>query len=740
MIDHAVPTDRHLLARILLIALAGAIMLFGGTYLFLSWSTESIDKVSIDRQIAVVRYDVGLFRAQVDHDQESVTVWDDAIEAVRQHETAAAQEWMRVNLGAWMLSYFGHDGAFVVAPTGELVHAHVAEGELAQPIFDHLRPMVAPMLAELRDKLIRGDTAGLGDRVLTVGVSDVHVVNGRAAIVSLKPIVSDSGTIEQVKGEEYVHLALRYVDGELLEELAEEHGLAELQFSLQKVAPKGFASLPLAANNGTVVGYFSWDPYRPATAFLSTIVPGLTIIGCLIAAVVSLLLAQYYRRTMNGRAQDARIRHVASHDGLTGLLNRSAFEKRLDALLAERGDRTLAVLYLDLDRFKQVNDTLGHAAGDAVIREAAERIRRFLPPGAQFCRAGGDEFNLALPCGSTDEVEEACQAIIGAMNAPFQIEGRDVFVGITVGAAVAPLHGTLRGELTRKADMALYSAKDSGRGTYALFGAGMDALVRERAETERDLHAALDDKQQFEVVYQPKYDAQTGEIKGAEALVRWHHPQRGLVSPVNFIPVAEETGLIRELGRFVLEEACRSAAAWDNISVAVNVSVVQLRDPYFAMTVVSVLGATGLNPRRLELEVTETAWSDWADDCLQNMKTLRDLGIRIALDDFGTGFSTFGRLQATDVDHLKIDKIFIDRLGSSPGDEAIVRAIIDLGKAKGMLVTAEGVETAEQQNFLRHAGCDELQGYLLSKPISRGALEEIIARKDGSADPQRLSA
>lgn len=717
--------------KVAAVAIFGMLVLTAGTLAFLVWSTIKIDGVSVARQSEMARHVIGRFRYQIAHDQESVTVWDDAVVNVMGHVDPEKMEWIHSNLGEWMRTYFGHDAAYVVDPQDKPLYVYVA-GAAAKPShYEAVRATVDPMLRDLRAALGRGEEPGLQEGIDSPGLTDFRFLNGRPAVVSIKPITSDSGDIEQVAGAENIHVAIRYLDGAFLDELETKYDFANMHFSLTDEAEIHKASVPLVTNGGGIIGHVVWEPYRPGMAFLQSIAPALVVVLLCLIGVVGIFIGMLYRRALANREQEQRIRYLASHDSLTGLLNRAAFETLLDAALGERdGKNQVAILYLDLDRFKPINDTLGHPAGDLVIREVGDRIRKLLPPGSSLCRVGGDEFNVLVRYHQVDEVEALCTAIVNEVSQPIAIDDQNAFVGISIGVALSPQHGTERTELTRKADVALYSAKAGGRGCYSIFGPHMDAMVRERAEIERDLRRALADSDQLRVVYQPKYFAATGKIGSVEALVRWHHPTRGLISPVYFVPIAEEGGLIRELGRYVLEEACRAAANWPIDNVAVNVSAVQLRDNGFAMEVMSILGATGLEPHKLEIEVTETAWMDDSESCAANIRGLRAVGINIALDDFGTGFSTFGRLHETEVDHIKIDKMFIDGLGKDRGDEAIVQAIVELARAKGLKTTAEGVETAEQNEFLTRIGCDELQGFLFAEPMSGEEVDTLLNGRD----------
>jgi diguanylate cyclase (GGDEF)-like protein len=728
-----------LILKVVAAAFLGLVVLTAGTFGFLVWSTWNIDEVASARQKDMARHVIGRFRYQIAHDQESVTVWDDAISNVRDLPGAEAEEWTNANLGEWMSTYFRHDAAYVLSPGNEPVYAYSRHHQAPVTEYSQIHLTITPMLGALRDGLRRSDVA-VEEGLQTFGVADFRILNGRPAVISLKPIVSDSGEIEQVAGQEYVHVAVRYLDGEFLKELESKYDFDSMHFAPVFRDEWRSVGLPLLASGGGVIGYLVWEPYRPGLDFLVSITPALLLILAIAIGAVSIFIVMLSRRIKANRDQEAKIRHLATHDPLTGLLNRAAFEAILDRRLADAGGQAnqIAVLYLDLDRFKPINDTLGHQAGDRVICGVGERIKALLPPHSALCRIGGDEFNVLIPYDDVADVERLATAIVEAIQAPFDIDGQTAFVGISVGVAIAPQHGRERTELTRKADVALYSAKASGRGCYSIFGPHMDALVRERAEIERDLRKALSDLSQFKVFYQPKYLAESGEMGSVEALARWQHPTRGMISPVYFVPIAEEAGLIRELGRYVLEQACRDAARWPFETVAVNVSPVQLRDPGFAVDVMGILSRTGLLPNRLELEVTETAWMEECEECSTNFRALRAAGIGIALDDFGTGFSTFGRLHETEVDHIKIDKSFVEGLGADRGDEAIIQAIVELARAKGLKTTAEGVETEAQMEFLKRVGCDELQGFLYSEPLSGEEVDRLLAGRPDRRLP-RLS-
>ena len=431
-----------------------------------------------------------------------------------------------------------------------------------------------------------------------------------------------------------------------------------------------------------------------------------------------------------------RAHHLSEHDVLTGLPNRALLSVRLRQALAHtrRGKGPLAVMCIDLDRFKAVNDTLGHAVGDLLLRAVGKRLLASLRETDTVARIGGDEFAVVQVPGNRAEATDAvARRLVTALAEPFDVGGHQVVIGASVGIALAPQDTADANELLKMADTALYRSKAEGRSQFRFFEPGMDAALQARRALELDLRLALANGE-FLLHYQPLVCVASGEVTGHEALVRWHHPGRGLVPPDAFIPLCEETGLIVPLGAWVLGQACRDAMAWPGgLTVAVNLSAVQLRDPGLVAEVLDVLAATGLAPGRLELEITETAMLHDADGTLAVLQALRDAGVRIVMDDFGTGYSSLGYLRRFPFDKIKIDQCFVRDLVTSADCQAIVRAVTGLGVSLGIVTTAEGVETLAQLERLRAAGCDQVQGYYFSRPVPLHTLVEAARVRAGEA-------
>lgn len=434
---------------------------------------------------------------------------------------------------------------------------------------------------------------------------------------------------------------------------------------------------------------------------------------------------------------ESQLSFLARHDDLTKLPNRAALRERVQDVLQERraDDCGFALHMLDLDRFKLINDTLGHPVGDLLLKDVAQRLTQVVRDGDVVARLGGDEFVVLQVLHRDDhEAEVLAQRLIDALVAPFTIAGHDCGIGTSVGIAMSPRDGADFDQLMKSADLALYRSKEDGRGTYHFFEPELDERMRARRRMEIELRQALN-AEQFEVHYQPLYNLAANKICAFEALIRWNKPEQGLVPPTEFIPLAEETGLIVKIGEWVLHTACRQAVKWpSNIGIAVNVSASQLKQGGFLETVKEALDQSGLEPGRLELEITETVLLDSGSYASETLPKLRDLGVKLALDDFGTGYSSLSTLREHPFDKVKIDRSFVKDIQSS-GDEAatIVRTIISLSQSMGLMTTAEGVEDPEQLALVSEMGCTEAQGYHISKPRPVSELNELVqaSRKKG---------
>lgn len=442
-----------------------------------------------------------------------------------------------------------------------------------------------------------------------------------------------------------------------------------------------------------------------------------------------------FRDVSMARALSLKMAHLAQHDSLTDLPNRVLLNDRLTQALAlaHRKEQRLALLFLDLDRFKSINDSLGHAIGDRLLQSVAERLLTCVRSSDTVSRQGGDEFIILLPeVTRPADAAVTAEKILLALSTPHRIDRQDLHLAASIGIVTYPNDGTEAKTLLKHADLAMYRAKDSGRNTYRFFEPDMNGYTADRQSLESGLHRAIE-RHEFVLHYQPIVSLDSGQLIGVEALIRWRHPQRGLVSPAQFVPIAEESGFITAIGRWVLHEACRQSRAWraaglPPMRVAINISTVELRDKAFVESVGGILEEHGLLPRDLELELTETFLMRDSNSTAAVLQSLSDLGVRIALDDFGTGYSSLSHLKRFPIDTLKIDQSFVRNLPTDADDASIVDAVIGMGKGLQIRVVAEGVETREQLAFLRKRGCPEGQGYYFGRPVSAREFTQLLRR------------
>jgi diguanylate cyclase (GGDEF)-like protein len=517
---------------------------------------------------------------------------------------------------------------------------------------------------------------------------------------------------------------LSRVEPKLIRVLERASGLKELRFETEPVGGEREVQSMLDGN-GRIVGWFSWEPERPATAMMHRLLPLAGSIALGLVGFAALVMRQLGRLGFALARSEQHVQKLEYQDGLTGLPNHNRFFELFDQAIAARcGHEILAFAVLDLDGFDEVNDALGYAGGDEVLAEIGKRLQVSLPRGALIGRLGSDEFALLISGTDPQGAMAAADAVRQSIVRPFWIN-QVVQLGVSIGLAVAPNDGVIRDELTRRADLALRTAKRRGRGTVVAFVADMEAEFQERRFIKREVARAIA-ADAFDVYYQPIVKADGGAIAGVEALLRWKHPTRGLVPPSVFVPVAEEAGLMDRLGEFALRRAIADAARWPDLYVSVNLSPVQVRDRGFIDLVSLLLKETGFEPARLVLEMTESVLIENPDATAARLEELRALGVRLALDDFGSGYSSLSYLQKLPFDKLKVDRSFVTALDQSANGGVIIQAIVTLGRALGMDVVIEGVETEEQRVLLRLAGCHEMQGYLFARPAAREAIDRLV--------------
>jgi diguanylate cyclase (GGDEF)-like protein len=499
----------------------------------------------------------------------------------------------------------------------------------------------------------------------------------------------------------------------------------EIQSTLAEVSSINEKLTPIENQFVDALSEASRTAYRLLQAILFAAAPGLLILG----SVLSLRILQQRKR------EDDRVHHIAFHDDLTALPNRLMLIQRLDQALGRhrRAEKTLAVIYMNLDRLKVINDSLGHEAGDVLLCLVADRLRAQLREGDSLARVGGDEFVVLIENYDNTIALSACaQRLVEQLSVPYLLGKKDCHVTVSIGISTFPADGSDSQSLLKAADVAMYRAKETGRNHYQYYLPSMNVHTLERLELESDLRRALQ-RGEFFLHYQPKVEISSGLITGVEALLRWKHPLRGLVPPLDFISLAEETGLIVPIGEWVLATACARIKAWQGrglpkLSVAVNLSARQFADTMLLAKLTRIIHASGLDPSLLELEITESVVMSNAEDAVGVLEKLKSIGVQIAIDDFGTGYSSLAYLKRFPIDILKVDRSFIRDIPADSGDMKITRAIIAMAHSLRLKVVAEGVETAAQLQFLRSQCCDAVQGYFLHRPLREDELADVLQR------------
>jgi diguanylate cyclase (GGDEF)-like protein len=707
-------------------------------------AAQRADKVELAQERQLLTNAIADRGRRVLHEVENVAASDDVLLHLHYNFD---REWLHRRVGLRLSTFFEHERVYVVDASDHVAYAldgnvsahpstfEAARNDLAR-IIDLLRGRALPTGDELHwEPAVNAITGLLHPRRsqrLQSFMNRPAIVAGVAAALPEVTIIP--------KGPPPLVLSVKFIDGELLSEIGRRFDLPKLRSLGDAPAGREEHMLVAANSNGEIVARFAWIPNRPGAKIISTVLPFIIIALAGFVALTGFAL-RYIRRTAATIAEgEHRLRHLALHDPLSGLPNRTYFGERLAAVIAEvgRDDSLAAVLAIDLDHFKDINDTLGHHVGDGLIRAVAQRLVRTLRDDDLVARLGGDEFAvITTDVPDLAALEQLAERLIEKLRAPYAITGHTLVIGASVGIALIDCRSGEAADIMRRADVALYRAKNEGRNRACIYDADMDADLRERKELENDLRAAIAEDG-LSVAYQPIMNASGEKMAGVEALCRWRHPQRGDVTPAVFIPIAERSELIIPLGEWVLRKACTEGRAWAGITVAVNVSPLQFRRQDFVEVVERILAETGFDPKLLELELTESTLLGNVDEAEKAMLRLKALGVRFALDDFGTGYSSLLYLRRFPFDKIKIDRSFVRSIETAADAASIIHAIVSLGRGLGMKVTAEGVETAEQQLFLRAAGVHSLQGYRFGKPSPAETITERLAQ--GNVTPLQVAA
>jgi diguanylate cyclase len=699
---------------------------------FLITSARRTDDAAQAREQKLVQQAVVSRGVRILHEVESVAAIPRATKHIRQAFDSA---WVDRRVGRWLETYFDHDLVVVVDANNHVEYARSRiQGELdAKVPEDELAPSIELLrrkLSELPSGMMRIVTPS---DVAPPGRSAVLLQHflAKPAFVAAVAVGDDDELTHGAEGAPIV-LSVKYLDGTLLKELGFQlqlRGLGEAEDSAEAPDPQG---VTIGDPQSGPIIRLSWIPSGSAGLDL-----WLVLLIALALAGLAFLVALVVRH-MRGTAEkiaagESQLLHLALHDPVCGLPNRIYFGKRLEEVIGavRRGGRAAAVFYIDLDHFKDVNDTLGHHIGDELILSVTQRLSRIMREDDLVARLGGDEFAIITVCPSDSySLQALAGRIISAVCAPYSIDAHTIVIGASIGIAVIDRRARDAGDILRYADMALYRAKNEGRNRACIYDAAMDADLSQRKLLEGDLRDAIKNNA-IAAYYQPVVNSSGEVIIGVEALARWNHPKIGVIPPSDFIPVAENSGLIVELGEYMLRRACIDGKDWPNLTVAVNVSPLQFRRSDFVDMVERILRETEFDPSRLELELTESTLLGNLEAAEASMLRLKAIGVRFALDDFGTGYSSLLYLRRFPFDKLKIDSSFVRSIETAPDAAAIVHAVVSLGRGLGMRVTAEGVETAEQHLFLRAAGVHSMQGFRFGRP---GPAADINARLDSPED------
>jgi diguanylate cyclase (GGDEF)-like protein len=705
-------------------------------------SAQRADQVAIGHEAKQFSSALTNYGERVLREVESVANSDAAIRNLR---VKLDPDWAKLRVSSWLEASFDHDYLFVFDGLDHPVYSLFGRRPAEPKWLEAARPGLTSVLDYMRGRdpsligAIPLNQANATEGGTQPQVAVIRRLLGQPVVIAAVTIAAPEGIAPALDTAAPVMMSVKFIDNNVLAGIATQLRLKNLRRAGEDPVPPGDFIYQLQSPGGLKVARFVWTPKQPGAEIVNSVVPFVAVALAGFALLAAFVL-RYMRRTAVAiAAGETRLRHLAMHDPLCGLPNRIFFGERLEAVIDEvhAGSSPAAVFYIDLDHFKDVNDTLGHPVGDELIRNVTLRLSHTLRGGDLVARLGGDEFAVISSIGDDSQKMMAiAQRMIVAICAPYSIGGQNIVIGASIGIAVIDRNCAGAADIMRYADMALYRAKNEGRNRACIYDAAMDADLSNRKLLEGDLREAIENDR-LQLHYQPIVNKSGETMVGVEALCRWTHPQRGEIPPTEFIAAAEHSGLIIELGAWVLRRACLDGKAWPGLTVAVNVSAVQFRRADFAEVVERTLTETQFDPARLELELTESVLLGNLETAEAGMQRLKALGVRLALDDFGTGYSSLLYLRRFPFDKLKIDRSFVLSIEKAADAAAIVHAVVSLGRGLGMKVTAEGVETADQQLFLRAAGVHSMQGYRFGKAVPAA---DITARLHASEPFQPLEA
>ncbi|MEJ0060151.1 MAG: EAL domain-containing protein [Terricaulis sp.] len=732
--------------RRLMTSVTVAIASFGVMLLaIIAYAGWSANTSAVEREQQLVANALNRSITRALNEQKSVAWWDQAVTNITDRRIDF--DFVDANFGYFLTDTYAHDEVYILNGAGAPVYAFFEEARQTPAVFQRRAADLAPLLAEVigpgpATLQSRPGVFAQGDyRFLAGGGTGAkwggHIlsIDGKAAVVAAMTIVPNVDTA-LAPASPHVLVSVSYIDEGFLARLGQSLLLPDLSLRPTAADENGLVSQSFVADDGVRLGELTWTAKRPGDVLLNVILP-LVALGILLAGGLAIHILMRLKRASAELAQrEASTRHQAKHDMLSGLPNRTYFLEQLDTLLASRGPDGAPlhaiVAYIDIDRFKDINDTLGHDVGDRLITSVAARLQSNLRAGDFLARFGGDEFAILCENAGADEVAALSQWVARTFAEPFLEGGGAIRVTTSVGVALTPENGDTSEILMRHADIALYEAKANGRDCAVLFTPEMAKTVETRRKVELDLRAALESGK-LDVHYQTIVSAGTGQVTGVEALVRWRHEVRGDIAPALFIPIAEESGLMPAIGEWVLRRVFEDAARWPGIEVAVNLSPVQFRQSSLPALLERLVAEYGVSSERIVLEITEGVLLDSSDRTQAILDTVRSMGFKTALDDFGAGYSSLAHLCNYKFDKIKIDRSFVSETIKKEAARSIVQAVVKLGRGLGMDIVAEGVETEIDAIQMRQFGCNELQGFFFSRPMPRAGIDAVL--RDRTSDP-----
>jgi diguanylate cyclase (GGDEF)-like protein len=679
-------------------------------------------------------------------EQKSVAWWDDAVTKIADHDA----EFMDVEFGLYLSETYGHHEVYILDGEGRPFYARINSQSVDPSVFERRRQEVQPVVGEAQSgkSSLRARPDLLSEYQanyqILAGVLNVarwagHIVSvdGRPALVAAMTIVPNVD-MSLLKGTPNLLVSVKYIDNDFISEIGRSLLLGDFTLLPEPALRDASVSQSFVGDDGIPIGYLTWTTRRPGQVLLTIILP-LVAFGVLAAGMLSNAMFRRLRHASGKLAErEAQARHEAKHDALSGLPNRVHMVERIDGFLKGRmlatHDNRAVAAYLDIDRFKDINDTLGHHAGDQLIKLVAERLKNCLRQNDFLARFGGDEFVILCSPAGPDASSALAERVAEAFAAPFPVNGQNIRVTASVGIALAPDNGLTADDLMRHADIALYEAKDRGRDRAVLFSDEMARQVERRRAIELDLRTAIE-SDMLCLHYQPIISSHSSEIVGLEALLRWRHPIHGEMSPADFIPIAENAGLLPSLGEWVLSHAMEDSKRWPHLEISVNLSPVQFRHVDLEATLRRLIVEHDVEPNRFVLEITEGVLLEATEHTNAILDALRSIGFKMALDDFGTGYSSLAYLCNFKFDKIKIDRSFVGRVSRIDISRTIIQSVVSIGRGLGMDIVAEGVETEFEAVMMTKLGCSELQGYYFSTPLAADEMSELLH----TYQPRRLA-